>query len=313
MATSTEPIIVQIVNEGSSAIKSGIGGGSSGGKKGSNVDLLSGLGKLTGIVAIIAELGTMIYDAVMSVAKPIKTVLSAIFKLIAQLLRPIVDVVMILLMPILQLIKPFVKLFTQLMQPFRKIAYDLMKQASNVQGGISSPTGMALIFQAITTLLSGMLTSIWVVVGDMLKTMIINPIFELLKAVLPIFSSQLEDARVTINEGIDGATKGIYQATLDTMKTAANNTKAALTGMDIKTPIDNWATLVGIQMEKSLRENAVPNVSSGGGSSGGFSMRLPSATTSTTPTVTPIIPGFSGGEYNTIGYANFINNLTARP
>lgn len=228
MATSTEPIIVQIINETGQAIKGATGGGSSssaGSKSGSGgvSAVIGGLSKLTLLGTAILTSAEIISNAVSGIIKPIKTILTGIFKLVAQFLRPVADIIIILLQPILMLIKPFVKLFSTLMQPFRKLAFSVMKTAGQQEGGILGIKGMSLILNALGIMLEGVMASLMPVLGSLFSTFVISPIFNILEALLPSFKPLLEKARLGINEEINKQTMGVYDETLKSMTTLANS------------------------------------------------------------------------------------------
>jgi len=139
------------------------------------------------------------------------------------------------------LIKPFVRLFSTLLQPFRKLAYGLMKTAAGQEGGMASGAGRELLVSALGIMIAGTMASILPVLGNLFSMFIVNPIFELLKAVLPMFSGFLETARVGVNDGISKVTMGVYDATLTSMTNLATNLNTKFASIDVTSGANNAA------------------------------------------------------------------------
>lgn len=256
MAAYTDPIVVQIVDE-----VANVGNPNRNKKSGATSgDLAAGITKLGGIAALISEVVGMVKDAIDGILKPIKTVITGMLKLVTQFLRPIADIIIVLLQPLLMLLKPIVRLFNQLMQPFRKIAYDLMREAGTKEVGSVSQN--LLYIQALGTLLSGILASMFPIIAQLITMFIVNPIFSLLEAVLPMFKNQLESAKNAINTGLINTGQTIYQATLDMVGKHATELENALSKQDLKTPMENWAKKVGTEMQAALDQYAIPKSTS---------------------------------------------------
>lgn len=255
MASMTEPIIVQIVNEsGVGNVKSAAPGSTKTGANAGNIGALAGgLTKMLGMGAIIVEVLKMVGDAIESVIKPIKTVLSATFKLIAQLLRPIADVIMMLLMPFLQFLKPIIKVFNDIMRPYRTLAYRIMKSNTNSPGTIEWGEKNGL---AIETLFAGFAVAITGVLAELLKTqlkiieslilnLIIYPFIDIFGGLIGFFTGQsikeLKDSAKNafdigidfVNKGIDAFVKDLNKTTLEYFKTQAAQLGVDIQGIDI--------------------------------------------------------------------------------
>jgi len=265
MATSTEPIVVQIINEGASATKSAIGGGSSGGSA------VGGIAKLTGLIGVVAEIAGLVKEAVNGLIKPIKSVLLGILKMVAQILRPFSDMILILLIPILQFLKPLMKAFNEVMKPFRKVAMQLMGAAGNTSDSTAKAGLMTAAFGAIIegfqygilTIFKELLKVMMSNIIDLIKNMIISPLIELFKVVVPnwivnddIFDSVknvifagLDIAKSDINTALD---KNITDASEVSIKKYNNILQSFNNKVDWKTPEDILAS----KMSQMLREAA---------------------------------------------------------
>jgi hypothetical protein len=232
MPTNTEPIVVQIVNEGAASVGK-IAGGSGpkvGGKVGGGSGIAGALGKLGGVLAIAMEIASLVKEAMASLIRPVRTVVVGILKMVAQLLRPVSDMLLILLIPILHFLKPLVKAFNEMMKPFRVVAFKLMAQATKSTTSVDSAalmTGaMGAIIEGfsfgIAALLKELLKLLMSNIVDSIKELIISPMIELFKVLIPdmIISDDVFDStKQAIFSGLDAAKVSINSALDDGLNT----------------------------------------------------------------------------------------------
>ena len=273
MATTTDPIIVQIVDETGKSTTSG-------GKSSSFGGVVT---KATGIANIATDAYSFVKQAVQGVIKPALTVIQAILKVTAQLLRPVIDMLMILLMPILTLIKPLVKIFTDLMRPFRQLAMQFMK-SSKAAGGFGTTGGNAFQMLAMQTILDGFMLAftklfanvLATVVGTLItliKDFLIFPLMNLmapaLNPILAMFGTNVKQVEDTINASLDGSGKAIMDTVNKTIDDFSGQALAGLvhqgnqlnvqlekTYFDTKTAVSKVMTTAGTEVQKSFMEAA---------------------------------------------------------
>lgn len=274
MANSTEPIIVQIVNEAGAAISGG-----STKKTGEGSGLLATTAKITSIIGIAQEIAKLVSEAMNTLIKPIRTVLLGILKMVAQLLRPFSDMILILLIPILQFLKPLIKVFNDMMKPFRTVAFKLMSQASKT-GNVAEKN--LLMTMALSALFEGfnfgilgiakeLLKGLTNGIIDTVKELVIGPLLDLFKVIVPdwivsddvfestkqaIFSG-LDDAKVTINNALDTGLNSLRDSSL---KKYDNLLKTFTDKVDWKSPEDMLAAKMS-----SIIANAASRATGGNG------------------------------------------------
>jgi hypothetical protein len=281
MATSEEPIVVQIVNEsGLGTTTAGKGGGGGG---------MAGLGKLAGVTAAVTTMATattailaIAAEAMGDILKPVKTVIGGIFKLISQILRPVVDLLLLLLIPFLNLWKPIIKVFTDIMRPFRTVAYKLMAEA-NKAGGIGTTAGAALQGMAISTLIAGFIAALVGFIGETLKTttsllmtylqlFVIDPILTLLTPIIEFFGGNVDEIKANIgtslasaqqfiNSGIDATVKGVKDTAWTVLKMQADAIDLVTPGVNAKQKFEKaYNDFWDIQYKKAAANAAASSV-----------------------------------------------------
>ncbi len=246
MANYTEPIIIQIANDVTPNKKFGGKNDKSDNSLGS---LASSLSKVLGVGAVIMEALKVLGDAINTILKPVKTMITGIFRLVSQLLRPIADVVVLLLMPVLQFIKPLIKVFNEIMRPYRTLAFSMMREANKT----SDPSKAALLNTgAVSTIFAGFAMSILGVLKELLKsqvtiiasfikTFLLNPLVDILMWSSPDFvkdavknymSSNIDKGVVEFSKVLDSTFNTINSTVYNQMVDMAKEMGVSVQNLD---------------------------------------------------------------------------------
>lgn len=288
MANSTEPIVVQIINEGAATATSAVGGSKPSGSSGGGIaSALGGVAKLGGMAAVVIEVLGMVKDAISTVLQPLKSVVMVVLKLLAQILRPVADVLIVVLIPIIQMLKPIIKVFNDIIKPFRLAAYKLMSAAMGtsdlVQKGELLKSATSAMFEGFIYGVLGIVKElIKINIGyliDIIKNMIIGPLIDIFKTIIPdwiVEDKVFDDAKTKIFDGLDDAKTTIGDALDKSLDVLSKNgikkyddLLAKFTDeIDWKTPEDILAAKMSMLMSNAANKAAGNEISVRGPTSG---------------------------------------------